>query len=545
MGRYARWQTIIAIFGLMLLAAYLSSATIVQTAADPVTQPQIYREGLVGGPQYLNPLLASRNPVDQDITALIFEGLTRQVTIGQYEPQLARSWVVSDDGLVYTFTLRDDVQWSDGAPFSGQDVLFTLRLIQDPQFPGDPSWHQLWQQVAIELTDEYTIRFTLDEPRPEFLAFTTIGIVPRHLLQNTAADGLLRHRFNLSPVGTGPFMLNSATARTVRLEPNPYYHGSAPQLDGVTFRLFRSEDQLYAAFTEQAIDGIGRASINMLRALEPQPDVEIYTSPLPHYVALYFNLQQSDSLPFFQQADVRRALAITLDQAALINQTMAGAALPAQGPMLFWHWAHNPNLAYPDYDPAAATMLLDTAGYVDQNGDGIREGDNVPLRFTLLVSDDPIKRTVATWIQAQWQRVGVVVNVEVVGADFAERLTGRDFDVALVEVSMVNTPDPYPLWHQTQMQTGQNFAGWDDTPASLALEAGRLALKQQDRLEPYYVFQDRFATEMPAIVLYHPLHITLMHDWVQAVQMPFINNPADRFYGVTAWTVRQFDSTPN
>ena len=195
MGR-VRFQVIVAlvaILGLALALAYVAFRM------NRVTVPEaggIYVEGLAGTPQTINPLLSQANPVDQDLVALIFGGLTRADERGRIQPDLATSWDISAGGTIYTFHLRKDVTWHDGAPFSARDVVFTVGLMQDPAFQGTAFLSDLWHNVAVEALSDSTVRFTLREPYAPFLDYTTIGLLPAHILRAVEPGRLAESDFN-------------------------------------------------------------------------------------------------------------------------------------------------------------------------------------------------------------------------------------------------------------------------------------------------------------------------------------------------------------
>ena len=161
MGRHTRWQAILAITGIAMTLAFLGFLSFSRTTISVPDVGGTYSEGIAGVPQFINPLLAQYNQVDQDLTALIFNGLTRSDGRGGLDPDLARSWQVSEDGLVYLFKLRQDVRWHDNTPFTADDVIFTINLMKDPQFPGVPYLGELWRNVTVEKIDDYTLRFIL------------------------------------------------------------------------------------------------------------------------------------------------------------------------------------------------------------------------------------------------------------------------------------------------------------------------------------------------------------------------------------------------
>ena len=535
MGRFIRWQAILAVVGTLLLAAYLQSIVVKKVTVEIPAEGGTYREGDIGAVQYLNPLLAEYNPVDADITSLLFEGLTRVDARGELYPLLAENWTVSDDGRTYVFVLRPNVFWADGEPFTAADVIFTLNLIRGGDFPGNPAWRDLWRSVKIEPVDDTTIRFVLDDPFPSFPYYTTIGILPKHLLNGISGGDLLTSDFNLSPVGTGAFRVKKLTAEKVTLVRNPRYWGEKSRITELDFQLYPTADALLADWRAGALDAIGRVPPEMIPALQNQPDVQLFSAPLPQYSVVYLNLQQPENLPFFQSAEIRRALLMLIDRQQIVDDVLNGQGVVARGPFLPWQWAFNPNQPFPDYDPTAAADLLAQAGWVDTDGDGIRDNGSLPLQFSLLTGNDPRHTAVANLLVQQWRQAGIAVTVEPQADALTDRLTRHDFDAALVNVELFGDPDPYRFWHQSQIDGGQNFGGWDDTAASIALEHGRTILDRNERIKDYYTFQQIFAQQTPALVLYYPTFTFALRSDVKNVQLPAIANPADRFATLNRW----------
>ena len=163
-------------------------------------------EGVVGSPSSLNPLLAAFNDVDKDLTSLLFAGLTRLGPDGSIEPDLADSWEISEDGKTYVFHIRTDVKWHDGDSVVPEDVVFTFRLLQSKNLPTNPDITALWQKVRVEQEGAESVRFTLGQPFAPFLSYTTVGILPQHLLPDVRPADMPRAAFNANPVGNGPFI---------------------------------------------------------------------------------------------------------------------------------------------------------------------------------------------------------------------------------------------------------------------------------------------------------------------------------------------------
>src|SRR3990172_8721691 len=179
---YIRIQLLIAIAGLGLVGAllYLQSQGLTTTVV--AAQGGTHTEAVVGFIDKVNPLLDGGSPVDRDLDKLIFSGLMRFDDNGLPIPDLAEAWAVSADGLTYTFVLRNGLQWHDGQPVGENDVLFTIGLMQDPEFPGAPDVANLWRKIQVSAPAPRTVQFLLSEPFAPFLDYTTVGLLPEHIL---------------------------------------------------------------------------------------------------------------------------------------------------------------------------------------------------------------------------------------------------------------------------------------------------------------------------------------------------------------------------
>ncbi len=547
MARSVRWQVLLIAVGMALVGTLLAYLAIQYTVDEVPTVGGTYVEGVAGAPRAINPLLSAYNDVDRDLCALVFDGLTRFDTNGTVVPALARGWDVSPDGLSYVFHLRSGVRWHDGEPFTSDDVLFTVNLLQDPDYPGPPDVGALWRTVQVERQDNYTIRFTLaiSQPFAPFLDYTTVGILPAHRLAGIRAADLPGLDFNLSPVGTGPFQVaeveaDGGSVTSVLLERNPQYYGSAPLLERIRFRFYPSHQGVFRAYQAGEVEGIGQVTLeNRAQAeAETQHGLALYSAQMSRQVLIFLNLGRPDELPFFQEVEVRQALLYGLDRQGLIERVLGGWGLVAHSPIIAGNWAYDPNVRQYPYDPSQARVILDRAGWQMSWATLVRSRDEVPLAFTLLTSTDPVQTAVAQEVARQWAEIGVQATVVTVSPlDVRAALEQRNYQAALVELDLPGDPDPYPLWHQTQITTGQNYAGLDHRRISEILEAARINVDPAQRMALYREFQDLFTQEIPAILLYHPVYTYGVSERVRGVQMGPLMTPADRFTTVTDWYV--------
>jgi peptide/nickel transport system substrate-binding protein len=546
MGRYIRWQALIALSGIILVGVFLFSIALSRTTVLVPDEGGIYTEGLAGAPQYVNPLLAQYNPVDQDLVALIFSGLTRLDDQGELQPDLASRWTISPDGLVYLFHLRQDVRWSDGEPFDADDVLFTIGLMQDPEFPGVPYLGDLWRTVKAEKVDDYTVRFHLEEPLPTFADYTTIGILPEHILRDASARDLLTHPFNTNPIGTGPFLLEDISAERALLVPNRRHvpppgrqdaRREQPYLAGMEFRFYPTYERLLTAYETGEIQGISYVPPYLFPEAAELDSLNLYSARLSGYQIVYLNLKDPEDSPFFQDARVRRALLLALDRQTLVDKALNGQGIVANGPIRPWSWAYDSQLPITEYDAEQAEALLNEANWIDTDGDGIRDKNGRPLQFTMLTSEDPIFNGLGQAMAEEWAKHGISVQVEPMGAGLSDRLQTRDFQAVLVELLLSGDPDPYPLWHQTQINDGQNYGGWDNREASETLEQARYLTDREERKSYYDHFQRVFVEETPALIIAYPTYTYAIDKSVHNVQIGPMVNPSERFRSFPDWYI--------
>jgi peptide/nickel transport system substrate-binding protein len=540
MTRHLLWQTVLALLGIVLVFFILFQVASSLSTVEVPTAGGTYVEGVVGYSDAINPILLTQaDSVDRDLCALVFNGLTVLDETGRLLPALATEWEVSEDGTVYDFKLRRGVTWHDGQLFSAADVVFTVQALQDPDYQGDPALRELWQNVIVESQGDYAVRFVLREPFTPFILYTTIGILPAHLLSNVPAADLPRSEFSTQqPIGTGMFTVEAVTPDRVVLAANPEFWGPVPYLQQFEFWSFGDWDSLLAAYERGEIQGLHRVTAQQRPELAPLADLQLYSAQATGYGLVYLNLQR-DSAPFFKDQKVRQAMLYALDRQALIGDLLGGQGIVADSPIPPTMWAYDPSARHYPYDPQAAIGLLDAAGWGDSDADRIRDKDGVGLVFTLLTSDDPVMARVADEIAQRWRAVGMDVQVEAVKADLIPDLVRpRDFDALLIEVGLTADPDPYPFWHSTQTgESGQNYSGFANREADIAMEEARAITDPERRTQLYYTFQEIWTEEVPSLLLYYPIYTYAVDARVKGVQLPPLWYSSDRFRNVNDWYV--------
>ncbi len=548
MTRHIWWQVILIFLGVLLVGILLAYLAFNYTTVVRPGEGGTYVEGIAGSPVYLNPLLSGYNrpnQIDHDLCTLLFRGLTRLNAQGEVEADLAREWQVTLDGLTYTFHLRPNAYWHDGKPVTVDDVIFTINLLKDPDFPGPVELGaNVWQMIEIERVNRLTVRFKLpeDQPYAPFLDYTTFGLLPAHILGGIRAADLPNLEFNLNPIGNGPFQLagigvEEEIITSLTLEKFSRYEGDAPYLDRIQFRFYPNEQTVMEAYKAGEVDGIARVPPAQLSRARNLSNLNLYSARIARQGLIILNLNRRDR-PYLQEQKVRQALMYALDRQQIIDQALDGQAIIAHSPILPGSWAYKEDIFRYEYDPSQARALLDEAGWLIPSGETTRRKDGRLLTFSLLTSNEPERVSAATIAAEQWAAVGVTTTVEIISSqNLYEALNARDFDAALVYLALPGDPDPYPFWHEEQIESGQNYAGFAHRRISEVIEQARIVNGREMRQSLYDEFQELFAQEMPALLLYVPVYTYGVNERIYGVQISPLVSPADRFQNIDQWWI--------
>jgi peptide/nickel transport system substrate-binding protein len=491
-------------------------------------------EAIAGRPQYVNPLLAQFNDADRDLVALVFAGLTKVGAGGRVEPDLAESWDISADGKTYTFKLRADRKFHDGQPVLADDVLFTIGLLQDPAFPGLPDVAAQWQDIAVKKQGDRTVVFTLPQPYGPFLEQATLGILSARQFAGVTAANLVAVPFQGLPVGAGPFKVSQLNVQQAVLQPDPNYPGPKSYLDSLVVKFYPTSRATLLAVQAGEASGARAVPAEEIPRLKQDRNLALLSVPLEGRAAvLFLNNRRAP----FDTAAVRQAVALAIDRQVLIDQALSGQGKPAYGPISPLSWGYVA-VGQGNQDLRKAETLLAEAGWVDTNGDGLRERDEEPLAVALASSDDPERRAAAAYLAAQLSRLGFRVELQPQSWEQLrdEHLATHDFDAALADVWLPNyDPDVLALWHSSQATSGLNLSGWSSGKGDGLLEQGRDSWQQSTRTEAYAAFQKTFGEDMPAVFLYYPTYTYALRTAVQGVSLQPLLDPSERFRGFAAW----------
>ncbi|HET9858669.1 MAG TPA: ABC transporter substrate-binding protein [Nocardioidaceae bacterium] len=457
------------------LAAAWPAAVAVAAESPAADEPVVFTVGLLNEPDSLNPFLG--------IEAESYEmwGLTYDYMISYKaedmspQPGLAESWETSDDGLTWTFHIREGVDWSDGEPLTAEDIAFTYNRILDGG-PESASWISYLTSVdTITAPDERTVVLELSEPNA-VLPLLPMPILPEHVWSKLSEKDVKSYA-NEPPnvVGSGPFRMveGAAGGSTFRFEANPDYWKGAPHVDEVVFRVFQAEDPAIQALKKGEIDFVENISGNQVDALEKEDGITAIMGDSPGFDEIAFNTGSvdleteqpiGDPNPAVLDPKFRYALGFAIDREAIRDRVYQGAGItgstivPPAYPT--YHWEPPEDVAF-SFDPDRAGQLLDEAGY-EMGPDGTRTmPDGSPIgELRLLARADSETSVDVIQFFSEWLAdIGIESKVQAVeSSKLTNLILEGEFDA--FEWGWYVEPDPDSML--SYMTCGQR-GNWSDS----------------------------------------------------------------------------------
>lgn len=493
----------------------------------------VFSEGGIGAIKIINPVLPDSTTAS-DVNSLIFSGLTRYNDRGQLEPDLATGWQVSADGKSYTFRLRRGVKWHDGVPFTSHDVAFTLAAIQNPDSRSPLA--NSWQGINIDTPDDFTVVYHLPNAYPPFITSTTQGLIPAHLLESTDPAALRASDFNQKPIGTGPFKLKTflSAGNQVELTANTQYYGGKPQIGEFDYHWYASAGEERAAYAKRQIMAFGSVLPGEIEAASKLPSLRLYDYSQPNQTLLILRNTQ----PALKLVAVRQAIALAIDRASIIKNSLDDVATPVAGPILPGQLGYKSKYQLPKFNLDQAGKTLDAAGWAVSGG--IRQKDGQKLQFNLVARDASLDKNVAQQISSQLAKLGIKVTVQLADLTTLEQtyIRPRNYDMLLFGYNIGPDPDVYAYWDSSQASDpGINLAAYNSPVSDKALESGRVNQSAQVRAGKYMTFQQQWQADVPSVPLYSQEYTYAVSSKVIGVKSGRLVDPADRFYGIEKWAI--------
>jgi peptide/nickel transport system substrate-binding protein len=452
--------------------------------------------GTLGEAQTINPLLANETEGQWRDKMLFEEFVKVDLESLKPQPNIAKSWQVSDDGTQFTFNLRDDVKFSDGQPLTANDVSFTLHgilkkevaSVHAPRFNGIQGAQTYYNGEAqtisgIQVVDDHTLKITLDQANAAFLAnLRWLRPLPKHLLEG---KDLVNDPFFQKPVGAGPFMFKSwSNGQDYVADRNPnYWEPNKPYLDGFIHRVIPDSQTLVIALQTGQIEGSEYALPTQADQLRAGGNLVVIVKPQGVDTNGWSFGQKNN--PALKDARVRRAIAMALDTQRFSTDFLLGLGQPARSPIPPGSWAYDQTLPGIPYDPAQAKQLLSDAG-----------ATNLKVRLTTNAGNH-FREDWVTFTQQSLAEIGVTVQPDVKewtqvvkeGTDGTFELICPSFAGVLV--------DPDELYLPLYSTSPRNVTGYSNPEMDRLLDQGRRTVDLEKRKQIYAQVQQIINQDVP------------------------------------------------
>lgn len=479
-------------------------------------------------PDSLNPVLGFARWGDGKVV----EGLVRLTAELEVEPLLAADLPeVSDDGLTYTFTLRDDVTFHDGGPLTADDVVATYEAALDPE-SGSPAAADLTAVETVEAVDEQTVRFTLAHPHSSFVTATVLGVVPADGVDAESADEV---------VGTGPYRISDyRSGERLVLEATEDYWGARPAVERATFLFVEDDASRAARLAAGEVDG----------ALLPAQALDRFSGDdawevVRRDTADFRALVMPEEGPVTGDLAVREALHTGIDREALVDGALAGAGRPAYSPIPPEAPEYS-DVLETEADPQAAERLLEEDGWVE-GSDGVREKDGQRAEFTLMYpAGDTLRQNIALDVESQAAELGIAVAPEGLSWEAIEPRMATDALVYGTGNPFNADLSTYPLFHSSRAFQGfDNPGGYSSEAMDAALDAGRSATDEAARVTAYQDVQEQLAQDLPWIFLAYVEHdYVIRADTWTGYDVPLVEPHEHGLQGGPWWNLPAWTSAP-
>lgn len=534
-----------------------------------------YTEAIIGAPRYLNPVLAPANDTDRDLSAIIYSSLMERDSQGKLILDAAEDYSIADqDRKVYEISLKQNVKWHDGKNLTADDVIFTVRAIQNPDY-NSPLRTSL-SGVEVEKINDYAIRFTLKNPYSPFLDNLTFGILPKHIWEKIPPASFPLAEQNLKPIGSGPYKFKDiqkdSTGKIKKLELSEFsdYFSGRPFIDTLAFSFYKDEAAAISAFNNEEVDGINLISASNISNLRANFNLNKFI--LPRYFAVFFNQGANRALA---DKNVRQALDLAVNKQELVEKIIGNQAVeidsPLPGFILNGEGSNasstegvqnfNPDLSAvatstKEASPAKAEKarnILESNGWSfaeakTENGTAtstVRQKtikkdkgqETISLEISLLTVDWPELVETANYLKSSWENIGAKVNVEVEQtADAQELIRSRQYQALLFGQILGADPDPFAFWHSSQTKDpGLNLALYANKDADKLLETIRQETDPQKKIAEFDQFNKLIAQDLPAVFLYSPIYLYPTAPRIKSIELKNSNLPSARFVGIEKW----------
>ncbi|HRW50330.1 MAG TPA: ABC transporter substrate-binding protein [Caldilinea sp.] len=487
--------------------------------------PATVRIGWAGSPDSLNPGVAVLAEA-YTLFDLIYDSMYQLELDGTYTPELAESVDVSEDGTVWTFKLRDGFTFHDGTPLTAEDVAFSYNFYKNhEEFPFLNVYTAYFD--SIEATDESTVVITLSEAIPNMESqLIYLYALPKHIWEAYDAEGAADFA-NDEMIGSGAFKLTqyeqNQFVQLAAVKDHPLY---PPKIDGAIFQTFDNQDGLVQALRTGQVDMIMEMPATAVPGLRNDSNIELVVGPpaAPSVTDIFFNLVTPENCPPDDGActghpalldrNVRLALAHATDKQQIIDVVLLGLGNP--GLTLIpdsLGFFYNDSLQDYEFDLDKANQILDDAGYLDTNNDGVREMPDGSRDLTLRMnwpSDSTNAPRMAEILNGLWSQIGVKTELQALDPDALTAVCCPAFDFDVILWGWGSDPDPaflLSVMTTDEIPTGTSETGYSNPTYDELFAQQAVELDQEKRRDIVWEMQKIVFDDVVYIIPFYAANV--------------------------------------
>ncbi|MFI4910786.1 MAG: peptide-binding protein [Sedimentisphaeraceae bacterium JB056] len=432
----------------------------------------------------------------------IFESLAvSDPDTGEYLPLLAESWEIAPDGLSIEFTLRDNIWFSDNEPVTVDDVIFSFELLKNPKIDNLHLANYFEDVVSCKKTGEKKVKFEMSKVYFKMLEITgTMLIIPQHIYKFEKPEDF--NQIRTDPIGSGPYVFDKwEIGNYLSLSRNENYWGRKPHIKKQVYKVISNDLAAVSAMRAGELDLVGTIPEQYIKLSKDPQLLKDYT-PISYWKASggYTYIGWNMDTGFFNDRRVRQAMTMLIDRESIRDNIYKSLAKIVTGPFYHNSPQYNKEITPWPFDPEQAGKLLTEAGWIDTNGDGIRDKDGKEFKFRYLMpSGNDTTEQIVKLLKDQFAKSGIELIPDTYEwSVFLQKLTSRDFDAITLGWSGAMESDPYQIWHSSQIETGgSNRIGFNNKEADRLIEEARETLDKDKRNALYHQLHQILHDEQP------------------------------------------------
>lgn len=461
-------------------------------------------------------------------------------------PDLAEKYEMSEDGLVYTFTLKDNIYFHNNKPVTVDDIIFTIETIKDPIIKSPLRTN--FNGISVEKKDEKTVTFTLKQPYASFLNNMTLGIMPKDIWSNSPIE---LNDANTNPIGSGPYMVSKINKQSSGII--DYYELASfkkfilgtPYITNLNLSFYLNETELISALKNKNIDQVSSIMPENAEILKDD-GYNINSATLPRVFGLFFNQNQNQ---IFTNKIVVKAINEAINKDRIVETVLKGYGVVIDDPippnMLAYQKLSNDNKTIREevLEKVKATLTKDgwkmgENNILEKTTSVKGKKSTTTLSFSLSTGNAPELAKSAELIKEDLASVGIEVDIKTfeIGNLNQSVIRPRKYDALFFGQIINDESDLSAFWHSSQRKDpGLNVAMYTNVKVDKILEDAFITVDDNARIKKYAQFEDEIKKDMPAVFIYSPNFIYVISRNLKGLELNHIISPTDRFSNIYTW----------